>query len=278
MPIQHQPFVIGRASKSSTPDLDLKAEGVSRTHSIISMKEGRFFVADQQSRNGTFVNGERLQEGEQRELRSSDRVRFDKQIEYEFLVAYPAPRDPEETNQHRILTPRDTAQLDPQVASQSAVQEAQRRRPRLPANLTATLEVLDAPNEDVGKVYALQYVETRVGSAKEVTNDVQLSGRGISRSHIRLICEISEGHPLFYIVDDNSTNGTRLTRRNDINERPLVPRRREALQEGIEYVILLGERTRLSFYYRGEAATTSDSSTSSSDKKDQGNRDHEGEE
>ncbi len=63
------------------PDLDLKPLDVhrstSRRHAVILERDGTFFVREEVgSANGTFVNGRRLQPGEDVELHDGDRVQF----------------------------------------------------------------------------------------------------------------------------------------------------------------------------------------------------------
>ncbi|HEX8926946.1 MAG TPA: SpoIIE family protein phosphatase [Terriglobales bacterium] len=54
--IDHVPFTIGRKADR---DLVLEDPGISREHAVILCEDGRFYLADNGSRHGTFVNGER---------------------------------------------------------------------------------------------------------------------------------------------------------------------------------------------------------------------------
>ena len=54
--VDHVPFTIGRKADR---DLVLEDPGISREHAVILCENGRFFIADNGSRHGTFVNGER---------------------------------------------------------------------------------------------------------------------------------------------------------------------------------------------------------------------------
>jgi pSer/pThr/pTyr-binding forkhead associated (FHA) protein len=61
------PFAIGRGADNA---LILDDDMASRSHATISMVDGEFFIRDEDSRNGTWVNGERrfgvpLQDGDQ---------------------------------------------------------------------------------------------------------------------------------------------------------------------------------------------------------------------
>src|SRR5437868_4282202 len=70
---------IGRADPVSVwlPDVDLSNDtGVSRRHLEIRRVGGGFEIVDLHSKNGTFLNGERLLPEEAHELQPGDRVRL----------------------------------------------------------------------------------------------------------------------------------------------------------------------------------------------------------
>ena len=76
---------IGRTSQQSTvqPDVDLSvfdAEnlGVSRLHVTLRRHEDTITVIDLNSRNATFINGQRLHPQEVRVLRDGDEIRLGK--------------------------------------------------------------------------------------------------------------------------------------------------------------------------------------------------------
>ncbi|MCI0460352.1 MAG: FHA domain-containing protein [Gemmataceae bacterium] len=69
IPIRRLPFLIGRGADCQ---LQPSAATVSRQHCPLTVRDGKLFVADCLTANGTFVNGERLiGEGE---LRPGDRL------------------------------------------------------------------------------------------------------------------------------------------------------------------------------------------------------------
>ncbi len=68
--LDHTPFTVGRKMEK---DLVIADPRVSRDHAIISSENGKFFVVDQGSKHGTFVNGERI---DRRQLERNDRLEF----------------------------------------------------------------------------------------------------------------------------------------------------------------------------------------------------------
>ncbi|MBI4466299.1 MAG: SpoIIE family protein phosphatase [Acidobacteria bacterium] len=71
VPIGKTPFTIGRLSDN---DLPLRDSRISRHHAAIVLENGHYAVQDQNSRHGTFVNGERVETV--RPLRNNDRIEF----------------------------------------------------------------------------------------------------------------------------------------------------------------------------------------------------------
>ena len=70
MNLDHTPFAVGRKVDK---DLVVADPRVSRDHALITSEDGQFFVVDQGSKHGTFVNGERVQ---RKTLERNDRVEF----------------------------------------------------------------------------------------------------------------------------------------------------------------------------------------------------------
>jgi len=68
--LDHSPFTVGRKMDK---DLVIADPRVSRDHALIVSENGQFFVVDQSSKHGTFINGERV---ERKLLERNDRVEF----------------------------------------------------------------------------------------------------------------------------------------------------------------------------------------------------------
>ena len=82
--LSDKPVMIGRIAGSDSEYLDyliIDQATVGRRHAIIKYKDYSFWVVDQGSINGTFINGERIS-GE-RQLKHADRIKFHK-FEFEF--------------------------------------------------------------------------------------------------------------------------------------------------------------------------------------------------
>ncbi len=78
---------IGRDDKNS---LVLDHPTVSRHHATLSEREGRWYVADRGSFNGTFINDDRVPPGIALQLRHADRISIGSQV---LLFSAPAQRD-----------------------------------------------------------------------------------------------------------------------------------------------------------------------------------------
>src|SRR6266480_2541665 len=68
--LDHSPFSVGRKIDK---DLVIADPRVSRDHALIVSENGQFYVVDQNSKHGTFVNGERVQ---RKTLERNDRLEF----------------------------------------------------------------------------------------------------------------------------------------------------------------------------------------------------------
>ena len=66
-----EPLSIGRSREADIPLLDDK---VSRVHCGIRLSEGKFYLKDLKSRNGTYVNGERVEDTA--EIKAGDRIQI----------------------------------------------------------------------------------------------------------------------------------------------------------------------------------------------------------
>jgi len=86
--------IIGRLTEETHVDIDISNldinKVVSRKHAIISRVERNFYIKDNRSKNGVFVNGEKVPDGQSLALQNGDLVRFgsiNKGVELKFLVS-----------------------------------------------------------------------------------------------------------------------------------------------------------------------------------------------
>ena len=99
-------ITIGRDSDN---DLTLHSRSVSRDHAAVCLEDGRWYVEDRGSFNGTYLNGTRLQAGARLPLRHADRIGIGKES---VLFSCPAQlRDPETTEPLDEVPPAGAPQL-----------------------------------------------------------------------------------------------------------------------------------------------------------------------
>lgn len=70
-------FWIGRSRQSeSKNNLIISNPGVGKNHAYIKLMNGKYFLTDNNSQNGTFVNGKRIPGNTSVELHNGDRIAF----------------------------------------------------------------------------------------------------------------------------------------------------------------------------------------------------------
>lgn len=79
-----EPVFIGKIKGES--DIILDSPTVSRMHARLEKRDGMYYVKDLNSKNGTFLNGNRMAGQEQRIFRKGDRISF---ADIEYLVSGP---------------------------------------------------------------------------------------------------------------------------------------------------------------------------------------------
>ena len=99
-------LAIGRGAEN---DLTIPSTAVSRKHAAIALREGRWYVEDRGSYNGTFLNGTRVNPGTPLPLRHADRIEIGGET---ILFSSPAQlRDPDATEPLGEVSPGDPTQL-----------------------------------------------------------------------------------------------------------------------------------------------------------------------
>jgi len=102
----HGTLTIGRGPEN---DLTLASSAVSRRHAAVAFREGRWYVEDRGSFNGTFLNGTRVNPGTPLPLRHADRIEIGGEP---LIFSWPAQlRDPDATEPLDEVSPSDPTQL-----------------------------------------------------------------------------------------------------------------------------------------------------------------------
>ena len=76
-------FILGRNPHKS--DMAVPGKAVGRAHAIILFKDNEYFISDKDSKNGTFVNGEKLAEGMEYKLSNNDSIML-ANVEFKFII------------------------------------------------------------------------------------------------------------------------------------------------------------------------------------------------
>lgn len=77
-------FVIGRIPGQVSYILDNK--NISKIHAAILEKDGKYFIKDLGSRNGTYLNSQKIENGLEYEIANNDKIRF-AALEYDFKIS-----------------------------------------------------------------------------------------------------------------------------------------------------------------------------------------------
>jgi len=159
--------------RSSSNDIHIPEQHVSRQHAVISYREGIFMVNDLGSANGTFVNGMKVEEP------------------YPLMVG----------DELRLFVPT----LKFMAATNEEAEEASEtgRFIAVKTGEKATLTITNGPQE--GQVIALLLEDLKVGRATLNANwEIVLQDPTVSRPHARFLKEDSQ----WMLFDLGSANGT----------------------------------------------------------------------
>lgn len=199
-PSDGEPFEVDLEEKdnslgrSTGCDIVVDEDGVSRDHARIVVKGRKATIEDLESRNGTFVNGKRV---ERQELRDGDRIRLGPEAELEYV---------------------DERARKSRAKSQKK-QAAKKERTASGGGLFHRTEWVLIPEEPDGASRAI-VLRTRVTTVgRRGAASLAIEDESISRMHARLD---QEGGALF-VSDLKSRNGTL------VNDEPVV---REQLEPG----------------------------------------------
>ncbi|HEX9142074.1 MAG TPA: FHA domain-containing protein, partial [Gaiellaceae bacterium] len=92
--------------RDDSNDLTFTSTTVSRDHAALTVTDGRWYVEDRGSFNGTFLNGTRVQAGTPLPLRHADRIGIGAET---VLFSWPAQlQDPDTTEPLEEVAPADS--------------------------------------------------------------------------------------------------------------------------------------------------------------------------
>ncbi len=273
------PYRIGRGGTSDFPvKVDLKDLGVSSVHATIQFANGQYWIVDEGSTNGTFINGDRLKPAQRRVLENGQTIRLGANLEMEFTdknkvfqnlsssqklpplpkaqpaagapTVTPAAPPPAPPPPVTAAPPPPPPQAQPTPPPMDFSEEKTNvTRLGLPSGVKATLELL--PSGPVqGATYPIMDVEFTIGRRR--TNTLPLERLGISREHARFAWVNSE--QCFTVEDMGSGNGTFL------NDQPLPPNVAQRLEPNKVYQVRLAKdenAVQMRFQYTVPPKTTS---------------------
>jgi ABC-type multidrug transport system ATPase subunit len=187
---------------------------VSRKHAEFRLSDGRYLVADDNSRFGTFVNGRRITEpvevrvGSQVQLGTGGPILRVVSIE-QAAVARPEPKGSELGRMDTVHEPSSSAvppQSPPMPAANTDRTPAAKPtapRPTPVRTAPAHLDLIDADNRPVKRIELNREV-TRLGRDPEAEVVIDAAAAVVSRRH----AEIKKTGDQYFISDLKSFNGT----------------------------------------------------------------------
>ncbi|HUT52424.1 MAG TPA: FHA domain-containing protein [bacterium] len=173
-------------------DVVLNDPTVSSVHAVIEFVGSKLFLTDNNSTNGTHLNGERVESaplGNLDEIQLGDTTLLLSVVEDKYgAFAEPAAED---TSESRV------------GMDESTIVTGALPNPEIPPNLQVVLDVTHGP--DQGKVFKLDHKSTVIG--RGFGADVRLTDPSVSKRH----CQVEvHNKDKMTIKDLASANGTRL--------------------------------------------------------------------
>ncbi len=189
--------VIGRKAA----DIVLSDPTVSGRHAILDFEGGKLFITDNNSTNGTRINGEQVESGRVNnldEIQVGDTKILVSLVEDKYAAFMPDPDDPESTDSRVISSEEEDEDV-------TVIRKAL-DNPEVQKNIHLVLEVFDGP--DKGKKFQAIKRSTVIGRSSEA--DLQIADKTISKKHCQLEVHNKDKMTL---KDLASSNGTRLNER-----------------------------------------------------------------
>lgn len=174
-----QETVMGRDARA---DLVFDSPAVSRRHARIAQRNGQYYVEDLGSSNGTFVNGQRVQQSTA--LENGDEIALGQAVLMRFSAApgdHESDEGPSSPEDARTMMQATVYSVDEDVPATVEMEKAQREEEQQPAQ--APRLVVQVAGQ-APQAHQLRDEVITLGRADD--NDIVLSSRIISRYHARL--------------------------------------------------------------------------------------------
>lgn len=192
--------VIGRSSEC---DVTIDSELLSRRHAEISIENGELHIVDLGSSNGTFLNGNKIQEAT---AGAGDELRFDQQT---FIIVGPSnavPSSDAEEDDNTMMRPQVEDNDNTIIAAAHDPNETLLMSPADHATeLIATPQTLSWLVEQTNFLHEpriiLQGKFCQIGRGQD--NDIVLSDSSVSKKHAQLAFNNEQ----WVVTDLNSSNG-----------------------------------------------------------------------
>ena len=203
-----------KIGRDTSNDVAIPAETVSSLHATIEYQDGFFYLADQRSKNKTYLNGKKIAPYSPIKLKSGDVIKINV---YKFIFILPD------------LIPAGETVIDFSGKTETQVQEATIIRGQVISTLDASgmpqAMLIDVKNITGKKTLILNKNVIKIG--RGVHNDVSIDQHSVSGSHAAI--QYKDGS--FYLEDQRSKNKTRL------NEKEIAPHTPTKLKSGDEIMI-----------------------------------------
>ena len=142
-----KPSLIGRVAGDDTQHFDyivVASETVGRQHAVVEYQDRAWYVTDQSSLNGTFVNDEIVQK---RVLKNGDRIRLH-DVEFEFLLSSPKQAVPADDREELLDQKESEVQAQSGSPSTTAGSSSTVTRTAAKNGVTVDFDLSGAQDDD----------------------------------------------------------------------------------------------------------------------------------
>jgi ABC-type multidrug transport system ATPase subunit/predicted component of type VI protein secretion system len=189
--LSNLPMTIGR---DATSDFQMDVQSVSRQHARLTRTAGGYFIEDSGSRNGTFVNEQRIQTAHQ--LKNGDLIALGPDVEMKAVIPVPEKIEVMHTiSIHGDMINATISAVPPVNSDKTIAFQQIQPLPTIPPRL-----VINESGKDP-KIITLTADRVKIGRQED--NDVVLDNRFVSRHHAELE---KRGQDYYIIPSSNISN------------------------------------------------------------------------